>query len=121
MVGQRVKNSFHNAGRGFWQTLKTELNFRIQVVMASLVIVALLYFRPLLWQSVMILLLITVVLVMELINTAFEYITDLLKPRLHHYVATIKDVLAAAVLIMTIGSVAIGTMIFWPYFMSLFR
>ncbi len=121
MVGQRVKNSFHHAARGFWRVLKAELNFRIEVVVSIIVIIALSYFRLPLWQSVMVLLLITVVLVMELLNTAFEYVTDLLKPRLNHYVAAIKDVLAAAVFITSIGSAVIGVMIFWPYFMSLFR
>ncbi len=121
MVTRRVKNSFYHAGKGFWQVAKTELNFRVELILGLLVIIGLIYFRLPLWQSVIIILLITVVLVMELLNTAFEYMADLLKPRLHHYVAIIKDVLAAAVLVTALGSAVIGILIFWPYFVTLFR
>lgn len=121
MVVKRFKNSFQYAGRGFLKVFKSEFNFRIEVIIGILAIAALLYFDLPLWQSVIVLLLVTVVLVMELLNTAFEYVTDLLKPRLNPYVAAIKDVFAAAVFIMAIGSAIIGVLIFWPYFMSLTR
>ncbi len=121
MVVKRFKNSFQYAGRGFLKVFKSELNFRIEIIIGLLAIAALLYFDLPLWQSVIVLLLVTVVLVMELLNTAFEYVTDLLKPRLNPYVAAIKDVFAAAVFIMAVGSAVIGGLIFWPYFMSLIR
>jgi diacylglycerol kinase len=57
---------------------------------------------------------------MELLNTALEYFTDLLKPRLHHYVSLIKDIMAAAVLLTALGSAVIGLIIFLPHFIKLF-
>jgi undecaprenol kinase len=61
------------------------------------------------------------VLAMELLNTALEYFTDLLKPRLHHYVLVIKDTMAAAVLITSLGALIIGLIIFIPHFIRLIK
>ena len=60
------------------------------------------------------------VLVMELINTIFERVVDMLKPRVHPYAQLVKDVMAAAVLLSSIGAVIVGIIIFWPYFQDLF-
>ena len=65
--------------------------------------------------------LIMAVLVMEILNTTFEYLSDLLKPRLHHYVRTIKDIMAGAVLLTAVGSAVIGLMIFLPYFLQVVK
>ena len=52
---------------------------------------------------------------MELINTIFEKVVDVLRPRIHHYAEVIKDIMAAAVLVSSIGAVIIGVLIFLPY------
>ena len=118
---KRFFDSFYYAGRGLGHAFKTELNFRIEIFISILVISALIYFHPPVSQTIVVLLLIMAVLVMELMNTAFEYMTDLLKPRLNHYVAAIKEVLAAAVLITSLVSATIGILIFWPYFMTFLK
>ena len=52
---------------------------------------------------------------MEILNTVLEYLIDLLKPRLHHYVHVIKDVMAGAVLLTALIALAVGVVIFYPY------
>jgi diacylglycerol kinase len=52
---------------------------------------------------------------MEILNTALEKFTDLLKPRLHHYVSYIKDIMAGGVLITAIGALVGGGLLFYPY------
>ncbi len=58
------------------------------------------------------------VLTLELFNTAFERVMDMLKPRIHPYVRVVKDVVAGAVLIGAIVALSIGVMIFLSYWLS---
>lgn len=118
---KRLHRSMRDAVRGLVFTFKNEQNFRIQILIAAIVLVAALIFPLRVWEIILLILLVVLVLVMELLNTAFEYFSDLLKPRLHHYVYIIKDVMAAAVFLTAFGSAAIGIMIFLPHFINLFR
>ena len=60
------------------------------------------------------------VLVMELFNTILERVVDILKPRVHPYAQLIKDIMAATVLIASIGAIVVGITIFYPYIKELF-
>ncbi|HLC99533.1 hypothetical protein A2841_01365 [Candidatus Kaiserbacteria bacterium RIFCSPHIGHO2_01_FULL_48_10] len=118
MTAQSVRNfgkSFRYAFQGFVYVFQHERNFRVQVLAALLVVVLMLIYPLKTWERVILSLVITLVLVLELINTIFEKIVDILKPRIHHYVEMIKDMMAAAVLIASLGAVAIGLLIFIPY------
>lgn len=117
----RLLQSFRDALRGVVYVFKNEQNFRIQFVIALLVIAAVIYFPLHSWEVVLLVLLMVMVLTMELLNSAVERLSDLLKPRLHHYVGTIKDMMAAAVLITSLGALIVGVIIIWPYFMSLLK
>ena len=74
------------------------------------------YLRVSLWQAIILILVIASVLVLELINTIFEKMVDILRPRIHYYAEVIKDVMAAAVLVTSIAAVIVGILIFAPYF-----
>ena len=60
-------------------------------------------------------------LILEIINTIFERLLDLLKPRLHQYVKDIKDMTAAAVFISSLAAIIIGLIIFLPPLIQLFN
>lgn len=121
MLFVRLAKSFKDASHGVWHAFKTEGNFRIQVLFSLLVLIAAAYFPLKTWEIILVILMIGWVLTMELMNTAMEYFTDLLKPRLHHYVYAIKDLMAAAVLISAAGSAIIGVIIFLPHFLNLLK
>jgi len=72
------------------------------------------------WQKVALFLVIFSVLAVELINTILERVVDILKPRVHPYAQLIKDIMAAAVLIASLGAIVIGAIIFYPYIRDLF-
>ena len=91
------------------------------MIAAALVIVLMIVFPLRTLERIALSLVITFVLVLELINTIMEKIVDILKPRIHHYVEIIKDMMAAAVLIASIGALVVGLLIFWPYLFSRFR
>jgi diacylglycerol kinase len=53
--------------------------------------------------------------VLELLNSIIERFVDMVKPRVHEYARVIKDLSAAAVLIMAITAVILAVLIFWPH------
>lgn len=55
----------------------------------------------------------------EALNTAFEFLADVVSPEFHPLVKNAKDVAAGAVLISAVGSVAIGVLVFAPHVVAL--
>lgn len=121
MALRRLVKSFRSAARGLVVVFKSERNFKIQLFLGVLALVAAFYFPLKVWEKVSVLLLTIAVLVMEIFNTVVEYFADLLKPRLHHYVGVIKDVVAGAVLITSLGALIVGLIIFLPYLLEWYK
>lgn len=55
--------------------------------------------------------------VAETINTAVEYVCDVVSPGYNEAVKRAKDIAAGGVLLAAIGAFAIGVLTFWPYFL----
>lgn len=117
---KRLGKSFRYAANGFWYVFKNEQNIRLHLIASFGVIALMIYFQIALWQVIILFLVITSVIVLELINTIFERMVDILRPRIHYYAEVIKDIMAATVLISSIGAVIIGILIFAPYLWSKF-
>lgn len=93
-----------------------ENNFRLETIIALVVIFFMFALGLGRLEKVALLFAIIAVLVLEALNTIFEHLADILKPRLHDYIMIIKDIMAAAVLLTSLGSIFVGLIIFWPYF-----
>ena len=111
----RLFKSFKYAIRGLVKVFKEEQNLRVQVGAGILALLLATYFRIEVSEWCDLIIVICIVLLMEIINSAVERITDVLKPRINTYVKEIKDIMAAAVMLASIFAVIIGTIIFWPY------
>lgn len=107
--------------RGLKHVFKSEQNFRIQTVVGLFVLIAAFYLPLRNWEVILVVLLVLLVLLVEILNTVFEYFSDLLKPRLNSYVRIIKDIMAGAVLLTSIVALVIGTIIFWPYLENILK
>jgi|SRR3989344_1263758 len=118
---RRLIRSFTDAFAGLRHVFRSEQNFRIQLLVGILVFAAAIYLPLRNWEVVLIILLVLLVLLVEILNTVFEYFSDLLKPRLHHYVRVIKDVMAGAVLLTSLTALTVGIIIFYPYLRDLFN
>ncbi len=118
---KKFSKSLKYASRGLVSVYKTEQNFRFQIIIALIVIILMLGFGVTRKEAVLLILMIAFVLVMELINSVFEKIADMMKPRIHVYAELIKDIMSAAVLITALASLIIGLIIFIPYFLKLFE
>ena len=117
---RRFIKSFKDAGRGIKYVFTHEQNFRIQLLVATVVIILMFILGLRSSEVVVILFLILAVLILELLNSALEKFVDLLKPRLHYQVEVIKDIMAAMVLVVSLGALLIGAIIFLPYISQLF-
>ena len=112
---RQLFNSLKYAGRGLSYSWQHEQNFRVQACIGIIVILAGLWLGVSAVRMIIVLLLVLLVLVLELLNTFFEKLIDVVHPRVHHYAATMKDILAATVLLSSVGAIVIGILIFWPY------
>ncbi|NIP33002.1 diacylglycerol kinase [Candidatus Saccharibacteria bacterium] len=116
---KRLGQSFKFAGKGLWLTFREEQSFRIQALAAIVIIIFMIVFPLGAIERLLLVAVIVAVLVLEIINSIFERIVDVYKPRLNPYVKDIKDMMAAAVLVASIGAVVIGIMIFYPHVLNI--
>ena len=107
----RFARSVKHALQGF-RHAAAENNFRIHTVVAILITIGLFFLHLSAVEKAMIIMAMSSVLVLELVNTVVERFVDLLEPRVHTYVGLIKDLMAAAVLVVTISSILIGLIVF---------
>jgi diacylglycerol kinase len=113
------KQSFKYAYKGLVYVFKNEQSFRLQLLVSVVVILMMLYFQVSRKEAVLLVIVIMNVLVLEMINTAVEKLVDMLKPRIHFYAKIIKNIMATAVLLASVGAVVIGLIVFWPYLVAL--
>lgn len=108
------------AFRGISSIYKTEQNFRFQVFISFFVFFLMIFFKISLKEAIVLILMISFVLIMEIINSAFEKIADMFKPRIHVYAEIVKNIMAGAVLISSLTALIIGIIIFYPYISDFF-
>jgi diacylglycerol kinase len=104
--------SFGWARKGITTVWKEERNFRIEFVIAVIVILAAFVreFTPVQWLFLIIA--IALVLLAEIVNTAIEDICDMIEPNMSPAIGKIKDMMAAYVLFSSIVAAVIGVFIF---------
>lgn len=107
-------SGFGYAFSGLATAAKTQLNFRVHLV-AALIAVCTGYVLHIaagewLWIGFCI----ALVLMAELLNTALEFLTDLVSPEYNKTAGQVKDMGAAAVIIAALFALATGAIIFLP-------
>lgn len=115
---KKLRASFKMALSGTRFVWQHEQNFRIQIGMGVIVLLLMLILDVQLPEVIVLLLLIMSVLTLEILNTVVEKFIDVIEPRIHGYVRVIKDMMAAAVFLASIGSSVVGLVIFYPYLVS---
>ena len=106
---------------GLKHAVKTERNFKIQVVCG--ISILLLGIEAKLSKTEWCILFLTVgfVLCMELINTCIEKTMDLVHPEYSEKVKVIKDIAAGVVLLSSLIAVGVGIALFYKLGLSLFQ
>lgn len=103
----RLLRSFRFAWEGLVYAWKNETNFRVETFIGIIAISVSLWLGV---GMIPILLCGTLVLALELINSALEAALDLVSPEYHPLAKVVKDTAAAAVLVTSIGAALVG---FW--------
>ena len=103
--------SFTFAWHGLCYAWKTQQNFRIESTLGLAALVVAIYLKT---GLVPITICIMLVLALELINSSIEALTDLNTQRVHPLAKIAKDSAAAAVLIASFFSVAVGVLVLGP-------
>jgi diacylglycerol kinase (ATP) len=112
---KKILDSFKYAGRGIRTVFAEERNMRIHGVITLLVIVLGFYYHITSGEWIAILLCIGLVFVLEIINTAFEILVDLIQPHHDPIAGKIKDIAAGAVLVGAMTAAITGMIIFAKY------
>lgn len=116
---KRLVKSFGYAFRGLIKTFREEQNLKIQSLAALAVFSLAAWLRVSRGEWLVLITLSGLVILTELINSAVERVTDVLKPRINGYVKEIKDIMAAAVMLASITAFLAGAVIFLPYILRL--
>ncbi|KQL33789.1 diacylglycerol kinase [Bacillus sp. FJAT-25509] len=108
--------SFGFAFSGIFKVIKEERNIKIHLFAALISIGLAFYLHISRIDWLILLLIITMVISLELVNSSIEAVVDLASPNKHPLAKKAKDVAAGAVLVAAIVSIIIGALLFFPYF-----
>ncbi|CCC58157.1 MULTISPECIES: diacylglycerol kinase [Caloramator] len=113
MKMKKITESFNHAIEGVIFAIKTQRNMRIHFAIATLVLLASLFFDLSKFEILLLFFTITLVIVLEMINTAIEVTIDLNANYYHPLAKIAKNVAAGAVLISALTSVLVGYLLFF--------
>ena len=119
-VKHSLFKSFECSARGVARVALTQRSFRIQLLIFALVIIAGFIFHISNNEWLFVILVSGMVLSLEMINTALEYIIDLVTEEYKVHVKHIKDITAGAVLVSSLIAFVGGLIIFIPHLLALF-
>ncbi|MCT4628739.1 diacylglycerol kinase [Winogradskyella sp.] len=102
------------AFKGMIILLKTESSIKIQAVIAIVITFAGFYYEISTTEWIAQIAMIGLVMSIEGVNTAVEYIADFIHPEHHPKIGLIKDISAGAVFIASIVAVIIAGIIYIP-------
>ena len=110
--------SIGHAIAGIRYALRSQANVRVHLVATVIVILLGLGVGIGRNEWISIVVVIGLVWMAELFNTALEYLCDLVAPEHSNTVKRAKDLAAGAVLATAISAAIVGALVFWPHFFS---
>ncbi len=111
--------SFQYALTGLLTSLKIGRSIKVHYSASLCVIIVGIYFSISTVEWLVLLLIMSQVIVVEMLNSAIEFVVDLATPDYHLFAKHAKDIAAGAVLVSAMTAVVIGVMIFLPYVLSI--
>ena len=106
--------SFKNAFSGLFFILKSQTNFKIHIFLSIVAIFLGFILKINYYEWSIVVILITVGLAIEALNTIIEEAMDLINDGWHEKIKIIKDMAAGVMLIFAFGSIFIAGLIFLP-------
>lgn len=112
--------SFKNAWNGLLSTIATQRNFRLEILIGAVAIVAALMLGFNMTKLMIVTATILLVLGFEMINTSVEAMVDSVHVEHNATAKLSKDVAAGAVLMVTILAAIVGVYLYLPPVLDLF-
>lgn len=107
-----LKNSFRCAFKGLFIVINKERNFKIHMIVAAYVLYFSKYYELEKTDYLILVLIISLVMCLEIVNTVIETIIDYLSPQYSLFAKNAKDIAAGGVLVSAIFAVFIGIVLF---------
>ena len=108
------------AFKGAVYLFRTESSIKIQLAVAVFVTITGFYFEISRTEWLFQVAMVGLVMSMEGVNTAIEYIADFIHPEIHPKIGRIKDIAAGAVFIAAIAATIVAIIIYYPKIAILF-
>ena len=106
-------NAFRWSMKGIRSTLKTEVAFRQEVLIAAILIPVAILLPVTTVNRILLIASVLLVLIVELLNSALEAIVDLVSPDYHELAGKAKDCGSAAVFISLISGALVWGLTIW--------
>ncbi|GAB6169647.1 diacylglycerol kinase [Clostridium carnis] len=110
---KKMVESFNYAITGIVDTVRTQRNMKIHLIVALCVLLACFFFNITKVEFLVLSITITLVLAAEVVNTAIEAAIDMSTNYYHPLAKVAKNAAAGAVLITAINAIMVGYIIFW--------
>ncbi|MFN3995119.1 MAG: diacylglycerol kinase [bacterium] len=111
-LSKSILESFSNAVNGIFEAFYQERNMRIHLLLALFVILSTLFVSLSVIEVIIILILVGLVFITELFNTAIEILCDKVENKEDIQIKMVKDISAGAVLISSVLAFVVGIIIF---------
>lgn len=111
---KKLINSFKYAISGIISSFKTERNMKIHILIMILVIIAGIILKVSALDWIILVIMFALVISAELFNTVIETVVDMITMEKNEKAKIAKDIAAGAVLVLAIGSIIVGLIIFIP-------
>ncbi len=117
----KLLKSFLYALHGLYDLWQTQQNFKIHIITALIIVGAAYGFGLSRIEFIILLLPIGIIIFSEIVNSNIERLLDIISPNTSHEVRIIKDMSAAAVLILSTTAIIIGLFLFLPHLWCVHR
>ncbi|MDD5291905.1 MAG: diacylglycerol kinase family protein [Candidatus Omnitrophica bacterium] len=115
MYRRNLTQSLIHALKGMYYACRSERNMAIHIAIGLIVVIMSFLLHVDRFEFLIILVCIALVIMAEMINTAFEFMVDLFHgAKISNIVKMLKDIASGAVLVACIFSAIIGILIFIP-------
>ena len=118
---KKLINSFKYAIEGIITSFKTERNMKIHIFIMILVIIAGIILKISALDWIILVIMFALVISAELFNTTFETVVDMVTKERNEKAKLAKDIAAGAVLVLAIGSIIVGLIIFIPKILNFIK
>ncbi|MDP2918567.1 MAG: diacylglycerol kinase [bacterium] len=112
---KKLGRSFYYAFRGLGLAWREGQIFRFGLVLCLISVILMVYYKITTGEKVILILMITSGIVLELLNTVVERMSNVLSAKFNPYIQMIKDLMAGTVLVGFIGWILVNIIIFSPY------